>query len=87
MPITTSAQKALRASDKKRVYNLRSRAAIDASVKKFRKAIVAKNKSEAAALLPTVSQALDKAAKRNYIKKNTASRIKSRVAAALKKIS
>jgi small subunit ribosomal protein S20 len=87
MPITSSAKKALRASDTKRVNNIRTQAAIDLSLKKFRKLVVAKKASEAKALVPAIYKALDKAAKRNYIKKNNASRLKSRVSAALKKIS
>ena len=87
MPITSSAKKALSSSDKKRVYNLRTRAAIDTPLKKFRKLVTAKAKSEASVLVPVIYQALDKAVKRNYIKKNTASRTKSRVSATLNKIS
>ena len=86
MPITSSAKKALRASDKKRVFNLRLKATMDASLKKFKKLVVAKQKSEALALLPTLSQALDKAAQKDYIKKNTASRLKARAAAAVNKL-
>jgi ribosomal protein S20 len=86
MPITSSAKKALRSSDRKRVYNLRIRAAIDVPLKKFRKLIAAKSSKEAAALVPVIYQALDKAAKKNYIKKNTASRVKGRVAAVLKRV-
>ncbi len=87
MPITSSAKKALRASDRKRVNNLRTSAAIDQPLKKFRKLVAAKSTAEAKALVPILYKALDKAAKRNYIKKNTASRTKSRIAAALNKIS
>jgi small subunit ribosomal protein S20 len=87
MPITSSAKKALRSSVKKRVNNLRRKTAIDVSIKKFRKLVVDKKAKEAAALLPTLYKALDKAAKTGYIKKNAASRLKSRAAASLKKIS
>ena len=87
MPITSSAKKALRSSDKKRVYNLRRKAAIDNTLKKFRKLVSDKKVKEAAALLPSVYQALDKAVKTGYIKKNNSSRTKSRAVAALKKIS
>jgi ribosomal protein S20 len=86
MPITSSAKKALRASDKKRVNNLRTSAAIDQPLKKFRKLVAAKSMKEAKALVPALYKALDKAAKRNYIKKNTASRTKGRIMAALNKI-
>ncbi len=86
MPITSSAHKALRASQKKRVFNLRRKSAIERQLKEFRKLVAAKNKAEAQKLIPTIYQALDKAVKTNYIKANTSSRTKSRVMAALKKI-
>jgi ribosomal protein S20 len=87
MAITSSAKKALRAGEKKRVFNVRTKAAIDTPLKVFRKLIVEKKIKEAKALIPTLYKALDKAAKRNYIKKNTASRYKSRIMAAVNKIS
>jgi ribosomal protein S20 len=87
MPITSSAKKALRAGNRKRIVNLRTRAAIDAPLKKFRKLVVAKSHKEATALVSVIYQALDKAVKKNYIKKNAASRTKSRIMAALAKVS
>lgn len=86
MPITSSAHKALRASNKKRVFNLRRKSTIEKQLKEFRKLVVAKNKVAAQKLVPTIYQALDKAAKTHFIKANTASRTKSRVMAALKKL-
>lgn len=86
MPITSSAHKALRASKKKRVFNIRRKAAIEKGMKEFRRLVAAKNKTGAEKLIPTIYQALDKAAKTGYIKANAASRTKSRVAAALKKL-
>lgn len=86
MAITSSAKKALRASKTKRVFNLRRKNAIDRDLKTFRKLVIAKDKAGAAKVLPTVYKALDKAAKTGYIKANTASRLKSRAAAALKKL-
>ena len=85
MPITSSAKKALRAGAKKRVYNLRTKAAIDLPLKKFRKLIEEKKIAEAKALAPIIYQALDKGAKRNYIKANAASRYKSRIMAAIQR--
>jgi small subunit ribosomal protein S20 len=85
MPITTSAKKALRASKRKRVYNLRRNNALQDTTKKVRKLIVAGKKDEAAKMMPEVYQAIDKAAKRGVIKKNTAARTKSRIALALGK--
>lgn len=85
MPITTSAKKALRASKRKRVFNLRRKNVLQDETKKVRKLIAGGKKDEAAKILPSVFQAIDKAAKRGVIKKNTASRVKSRIAQALAK--
>jgi ribosomal protein S20 len=86
MPITSSAHKALRASKKKRVFNVRRKSTIEKHIKDFRKLIAAKNKAGAEKLIPTIYQALDKAAKTGYIKANAAGRTKSRVMAALKRM-
>jgi small subunit ribosomal protein S20 len=89
MPITSSAKKALRASKKKRVFNLRRKGAIEKILKefrKFRKRVSAKDKTAAAKLIPSIYQNLDKAVKTDYLKANAAARTKSRVMAALKKL-
>jgi small subunit ribosomal protein S20 len=80
MPITSSAKKALRASKHKRVFNQRRKDTIGAVVKKVKKFIADKNTQEAVKLLAEAYQAIDKAAKTNLIKKNTAARKKSRLA-------
>jgi small subunit ribosomal protein S20 len=85
MPITTSAKKALRASKRKRVYNLRRKNALQDETKKVRKLISAGKKDEATKMMPQVYQAIDKAAKRGVIKKNAAARVKSRITKALAK--
>ena len=79
MPITKSAQKALRQSKTRQVRNLRRKARFKDYVKEFRKAIAAKNFDIAKQLLPKVYQSLDKAAKTKVIEKNKASRLKSRL--------
>ena len=86
MPITSSAKKALRASAQKRIYNLRTKAGIDVPFKKFNKLVQEKKIVEAKALVSTLYKALDKGAKRKYIKANTASRYKSRIMATLKRV-
>ena len=86
MPITSSATKALRASKHKRVFNLRRKATMDDTLKSFRKLVAAKKQAEATKALPALFKALDKAAKTGYIKANAAARLKSRAAAALKKL-
>ncbi len=87
MPITTSAKKALRSSRRKREFNMARKEAMTTAVKKFRKLVTAGKIDEAKKMISTVDQTIDKAAKTNLIKKNNASRIKSRLAAMLKKAS
>jgi small subunit ribosomal protein S20 len=87
MPITTSAKKALRGSLSKRKVNSRLKSNILDNTKKLRKLIAEKKGKEASEFLKTVQKALDKAVKSGYIKKNTASRKKSRLSAQIKKIS
>lgn len=79
MPITSSAKKALRSSKKKRVFNLRRKNDMQGVIKEYKKLVTAKKSEEAKKLLPKLQQAIDKAAKRGIIKKNTASRKKSRL--------
>lgn len=85
MPLLKGAKKALRASKRKKVYNDR-RSAVVKDVTKAIKKLVAQGKGkEAKALVSKAYQALDKAAKTGVIKKNTASRKKSRLAKLIKK--
>ena len=86
MAIKTSAKKAIRQSERKRVMNLRRQKAMKESVKAVRSSVSVANKAEAEAKLKDAFKALDKAAKRGVIKKNTASRKKSRLAKAIAKI-
>lgn len=79
MPITKSAKKAQRQSEKRRVLNLRRKRKIKDLVKEIR-GLVSENKiEEAKKLLPQLYKALDKTAKEGTIKKNKASRQKSRL--------
>lgn len=87
MPITSSAKKALRASKRKRVFNQRRKDTVSDVVKKVKKFVADKNTQEAMKLLSQAYKAIDKAAKTNLIKKNTASRKKSRLAQYVKKAS
>jgi ribosomal protein S20 len=87
MPITSSAHKALRASKKKHIFNLRRKNTIEKQIKAFCKLLSAKDKASATKLVPAIYKALDKAVKTSYIKANTASRTKSRIMFSLNKIS
>jgi small subunit ribosomal protein S20 len=79
MPITTSAKKAHRVSERKRVFNLRRARDMKDVMKEVTKAATAGKSDEALKLLPKAYQAIDKAAKRGIIKDNNASRKKSRL--------
>ena len=83
MANTTSAKKAQRVSERRHVFNMRRKSAMKTSVKEIGKSIAAKSAS-AASMLPQLQQAIDKAVKNHTIHKNTAARMKARIA---KKIS
>ncbi|MEW5826622.1 MAG: 30S ribosomal protein S20 [Candidatus Bipolaricaulota bacterium] len=78
IPNIASASKRLRQSEKRRGLNRARKAALKRVVKQIRQFLVAGDKKEAVALLPQLAKAADKAAQRNTIHKNRASRIKSR---------
>lgn len=79
MPITKSAQKAMRAAAKKRVMNLRRTRAMDSAERDIEKLVAAGKVADAKKLVPQAYAAIDKAAKRGVIKANTAARRKSRM--------
>ena len=85
MAITKGAKKAIRSSQRKRVFNIRRKTALHDAVKAFKMNVTKGSLTEAQALIPTVYKAIDKAEKSGVIKKNTASRKKSRLIAQLKK--
>ncbi|MEQ1561473.1 MAG: 30S ribosomal protein S20 [Nitrospira sp.] len=86
MPITTSAKKALRSSSKKRGFNIAKKESINKVVKQVKKLVLEKKTKEAKALMPQVQKILDKSVKTGLLKKNTASRKKSRISAMISKI-
>jgi small subunit ribosomal protein S20 len=85
MPITKGAKKAVRSSEKKRVYNLRRKRKAVSAVKEVKKLAAAGDTKAAQAKLSEAYKALDKAAKMGTIKKGNASRQKSRLSATIKK--
>lgn len=80
MAITRSAKKALRQSKKRRKRNLRYLNRIKETVKKVDDLIAEGKTKKAKEFLPQAYKAIDKAAKKNVIHKNTAARKKSRLA-------
>jgi small subunit ribosomal protein S20 len=79
MAITKSAKKAIRSSQAKRERNIEYKDKIKGLVKEAKTLVLAKKMAEAKKLLPNIYSALDKAAKVGVIKKNNASRRKSRL--------
>ena len=78
MPIIKSAKKALRQNIRRRKINLKRKADLKSVIKQYKK-LVSSNKEEAKKYLAQVYKKLDKSAKVNLIKKNKASRLKSRL--------
>ena len=87
MANTSSAKKAQRGAERRRVFNTRRKKAVKDAGKSIEKFLVAKNGKDAAAMLPTLYKAIDKAAKNGTIHRNTAARMKSRAAKQLRAIS
>lgn len=85
MPITSSAKKAHRAGEKKRIFNIRRSSVLRAQVKNIQKLVRLGKIKEANSELPKAYKAIDKAAKRGIIKENTASRKKARLSASIKR--
>ena len=80
MPKTSSAKKALRQNVRRRAKNLADAKKMKDAIKTFRKLVAEKKIDEAKKYIASVYKALDKSAKTNLIKKNKASRLKSRLA-------
>lgn len=85
MPNTKSAIKALRQSVKRRNQNIRRKTAYRDALKEVKKLIASANLAEAEKLVPKIYRTLDKAAKTMAIKKNKASRLKSRIVKAIRR--
>ncbi len=77
MPITRSAKRAVRVSTRKKAVNDRNKKAVKESIKTVEKTVAAKGDTKK--ILSSAFSAIDKAAKRGVITKNTAARRKSRL--------
>ena len=86
MPITRSAKKALRQSFRRRTRNIGRKEEFRRVTKEIKKLVAAGKTKEAESLLPKAYKTLDKAAKTGAIKKNAASRRKSRLMKMIKKL-
>ncbi len=86
MPNIKSAKKRMRSSEKQRIGNMAVKSAVRTARRKTGDALAAGNVEESTAAVRDYSSALDKAAKRGVIKKNTAIRRKKRAHAAVRKL-
>jgi len=87
MPNLKSSIKAMRVSRRRNVINTRVKDKYKDELKTFRKLVAEGKKDEAQKAISKVASALDKAVKKNVIHKNKASRLKSRMAKAVVKLS
>lgn len=79
MAITKSAKKAIRQSERRNKQNSFYKEKMRALIKEAKTLITAKKNDEAKKILPKIYAILDKSAKVGLIKKNNASRRKSRL--------
>jgi small subunit ribosomal protein S20 len=84
MPITQSAKKAMRQNVRRRARNVSAKQELAKAVKLYKKLVAEKKADEAKAQLAKVYARADKTAKTGVIKKNKASRMKSRLSKLLK---
>jgi small subunit ribosomal protein S20 len=85
MPIKTSAKKYMRVTDRKTALNKTVKGVLKSTVRKAKEVASDKSKDVRTESFRKAQAAIDKAAKRGIIKKNTAARKKSRLNALMKK--
>lgn len=86
VPIKKSAKKYMRVTERKTLRNKVVKGVFRNAIKKTRENIAAADVTKAQENLKAAIKALDKAAQKKVIKKNTAARKKSRLNAAVKKL-
>lgn len=86
MANTSSAKKAIRVSERKRVINIRVNRKYKEDRKAVMKSVTNKDKANAEKLLPTAYKSIDKAVKGNIIHRNTGARYKSQLARMIKSL-
>lgn len=84
MANTISSLKRVRETERRTEFNRARKSRLRHAIRSLRRLIEAKNGAEATKTLPATFSAIDKAAKQGVIKKNTASRYKSRLTARVK---
>ncbi len=86
MPIKKSAKKYMRVTERKTLQNKEVKGVFRSAIKKTREAVSSNKIEEAQKWLKVATKALDKAAQKKVIKKNTAARKKSRLNKAVKAV-
>ena len=86
MPNIKSAEKRVRIIEKKTMQNNMIKTGYKTITKKFEKAVADKNINETESLLSEASKKIDQACTKGVIKKNTASRKKSRLSKMLNEL-
>ncbi|MGH7427961.1 MAG: 30S ribosomal protein S20 [Candidatus Methylomirabilaceae bacterium] len=79
MPITKSAKKQLRQSEKRRLRNRSAKSGLRTAMKKVRMALEGRNREVAAQALAEAVPLIDKAAAKGFIHANAGARYKSRL--------
>lgn len=85
MPIKKASIKSMRQDKKRRIRNLRIASELKTKITKFETLLGEKNKEQAKSALDQLVSKLDKAKNKGIIRKNTASRKKSRLTKRLTK--
>ena len=80
MPNIKSAEKRVRIIEKKTAQNNMIKTGVKTAIKKFESAVTEGNKENAQTLLVAATKKIDQSCSKGVIKKNTASRKKSRLA-------
>lgn len=81
-----SAIKRIRRTKRQTAVNVNNRSAMRTTVKKLRTALDEGSAEEAEKLLPSTVSALDRSVQKGIMKKNTASRLKSRLSTRVNKL-
>jgi small subunit ribosomal protein S20 len=84
MANTISALKRVRQTERRTEFNRKNKTRLRHTIREIRRALASKDPKSAAALLPQTFSVIDRSAKSGIIKKNTASRYKSKLTLRIK---
>jgi small subunit ribosomal protein S20 len=87
MANTYSALKRVRETERRTAYNQKNKSRLRHQIRAMRRAITSKDANLATQLLPKTFSLIDRSAKSGIIKKNTASRYKSKLHSRVKALS